>query len=232
MTLRIIIALILCFFVFAAPPLVSSGHTQETPAKDTIQPSADKILEQIEKRYGGRGFSARFKQVSTIQAIDITDTAQGVIYVKQPGKMRWEYESPQRQIIIANGNKLWVYRPEENQVMVGRAPDYFGEGKGIGFLSDMQTIRRNFSVLRVDDGSSNNYQLKLWPHSALPGVTDINISVSKTSFDLVRISTYNTYGDETIIDLHQFQFNPDLKDELFNFSIPPGTEVLQLQPQE
>jgi len=190
------------------------------------------IVDNIEKRYAGAGFSAQFSQTATISAIDVADTAEGIIFVKRPGKMRWEYEKPQPQLIVTDGNTLWVYRPDEKQVMMGNAPDYFGEGKGIGFLSDIGMLKRNFVILRVDDGKSDLFRLKLLPHKPIPDMADIYIYVSKNDYYIVRITTYNQYGDETIINLHNIRLDQKLDDGMFQFVVPDETEVLQLTPNE
>ena len=85
-------------------------------------PALDRILEGMEQKYANSSFSAKFLQQSTIKAMELTDSATGKVYVMHPGKMRWEYEQPDRQIIITDGYKLWIYRPEDNQVMTGAAP--------------------------------------------------------------------------------------------------------------
>ena len=113
---------ILLYIVAAFLPGVNFG-TQVAVAESNL--SLDQILEGMEKRYANSRFFAKFFQESTIKAMEITDFASGKVYVRHPGKMRWEYEKPDRQIIITDGFKLWIYRPEDNQVMTGSAPDFF-----------------------------------------------------------------------------------------------------------
>ncbi len=107
-------------------------------ASHPLNLSLNEIMDGIENRYAATGFLANFSQESTIKAMDITDTASGNLFVKAPGMMRWEYEKPNRQLIITDGKRLWVYRQDDNQVMVGTSPYFFGNGKGGGFLSDMK----------------------------------------------------------------------------------------------
>ena len=57
-------------------------------------------------------------------------------------KMRWEYETPDRQTIITDNKTLWIFRPEDNQVMIGKAPSFFEGGKGFSFLSNMKLIQQ------------------------------------------------------------------------------------------
>jgi outer membrane lipoprotein carrier protein len=189
----------------------------------------DGILEKVEKRYGLPGFSARFFQVSTIKDMKIEDTASGSILVKRPNKMRWEYEKPEKQIIITDGIQLWIYRPEDSQVMIGRAPSFFGDGKGAVFLSDIKQIRRQFAASLEPADSGGVHLLKLLPRKRTYELSEIYLSVSKKTHEVVRIVTINAHGDETRIDLIGYRFlqNPD--DSKFRFIVPKGTDVLELK---
>ena len=87
----------------------------------------EQILDHMEIRYTGKSFTAQFIQESSVKAMEITDFASGKMFVRYPGKMRWEYEKPERQVMITDGRRLWIYRPAENQVMTGRAPEIIVE---------------------------------------------------------------------------------------------------------
>ncbi|OEU65980.1 MAG: outer membrane lipoprotein carrier protein LolA [Desulfobacterales bacterium PC51MH44] len=189
----------------------------------------DDIIGRVEKRYAVSGFSAHFFQVSTIKAMEITDTASGKAFFKRPGKMRWEYEKPDRQIIITDGKTLWIYRPDDNQVMIGKSPSFFGDGKGASFLSDMKLIRQKFSVLLEKKTADGYYVLKLLPKEKTFDVSVINLSISTKTFDVFQIITYNSYEDETRIELSNIEFKPELNDSMFSFQIPQGVEILQLE---
>ena len=80
----------------------------------------EEILKNVEKRYAASDFSTRFYQTLTLKAMDITDNATGRAFFKRPGMMRWEYEKPDRQIIITDSDTLWIYRPDDDQVMIGK----------------------------------------------------------------------------------------------------------------
>ena len=188
----------------------------------------ESIIGRIESRYAGKAFSARFVQQSTLKAMEITDTATGRLYGKDPGKMRWEYETPDPQAIITDGARLWVYRPEDNQVMIGRAPTFFGEGKGAGFLTDIKTLRQQFDVSLAPAGSDDAYRLKLAPLKEMPDLSLVYLSLAKETFDVLEVVTYNLYQDETRIRLLDLQFEPDLDDSLFQFEVPENVDVIQL----
>lgn len=199
-------------------------------AADTAQQrqSAEAVLDRLQKRYQFPGFSARFHQESTIRAMDMTDVADGKILVKRPDKIRWDYETPEPQTIIANGDQLWIYRPEDRQVMIGRTPDLFGEGKGATFLADVSTIRDHFSArLEADDGSGP-YRLRLTPKKKSGEIDMVHLSVRRDNYEIVAVVTTNTHGDQTRIEFREFWWQPDLSDEQFKMNPPADTEVITL----
>ena len=191
-------------------------------------PALDQILEGMEKKYANSSFSATFLQESTIKAMELTDFASGKVYVRHPGKMRWEYEKPDRQIIITDGYKLWIYRPEDNQVMTGAAPEFFRDGKGASFLSDIKLLRQKFDIEFLEEEKSLFHELILTPREKNMDVARIRLSVSMSTFTVMRVITYNFYGDETRIELLNSKFGMNLDDELFSFKIPEGVDVLKI----
>jgi outer membrane lipoprotein carrier protein len=207
--------------VFCQDSGTSSGSLATLPVAE--------IIKKVEARYDVLGFSADFFQESTLKAMDITDTAQGRITIKRPGKMRWEYDQPEKQIIVSDGIQLWIYRPEDQQVMVGGAPDFFGDGKGASFLSDIKLMRKNFQIImaETDDGDGHTV-LELEPISEDANIARIFISIVPETFDIVEVITYNPYGDETRIKLKNINFRETIDDAIFRFEVPPGVEIMQL----
>jgi len=228
--LRIIIWLIL-LYASVGPALVCGEVSSQNPGPQPAvsSPRLDEILSRVEERYKVSGFSARFLQTSILKAMDITDTATGKLFIKHPGKMRWEYEKPERQIIISDGYQLWIYRPEDSQVMIGNAPDFFGDGKGASFLTDIRKLRKNFEITLENRQDTDNHHLKLVPHNKKIDFTQVFLTVSWATFDIEEIITLNAYGDETRITLSDVTFDRQIPEELFRFIIPEGVEVLKME---
>jgi outer membrane lipoprotein carrier protein len=197
-------------------PLTLLSELQVSAQAAESELTLEQILERLEKHYTDNNFKAEFTQESTVQAMAITDFASGKMFVRYPGKMRWEYEKPERQIIITDGFKLWLYRPADNQVMTGSAPAFFSDGKGASFISLGESTDDFF------------YELKLKPLEKTLDVTDIRLSVTKNTFTVIRVVTYNSYGDKNHIEFLNHEFKADLKDSLFSFEAPEGTDVLQM----
>lgn len=192
-------------------------------------PPLDYVLKEVEKRYTASQFSADFLQESTIKSMEITDFASGRLYVRYPGMMRWEYEKPERQVIVTDGKKLWIHRPQDNQVMVGDAPVFFRDGKGASFLSDIGLVRKKFNIQLARAEGEYLYELKMKPIEAMAGVSEIRLFVTPRAYHIARIVTLNDYGDDTRIDIVSPQFNANLEPSLFSFEIPPGADVQKIE---
>lgn len=225
-----IVVILCCIFAFAgAQKWVSTGEPFEVNAFAAGPDlTLNQILDRVEQRYTGMGFKADFVQESTLKAMEITDVASGKVFVRYPGMMRWEYEKPEKQVIITDGHKLWIHRPEDNQVMTGNAPVFFRDGKGASFLSDIKLIRKKFKITLESSKNDSHYELKLLPLEKTFDVSDIRLSVTKTTFTVNRVVTYNSYKDENRIEFINHQFSAALDDSLFSFEIPKGVDVLQI----
>lgn len=204
------------------------GTSAAAIAETDVAKTIDTIIAGVESRYNVPGFSAEFDQQSILKAMAVTDTASGRLYVRQPGKMRWEYLVPDPQTIITDGNDLWVYRPEDHQVMVGKAPAFFGEGKGAGFLSNIKMVRKSFQLSLEPSDDPARYLLKMVPNRSSVDLMEVRLDIAKERFDLLRITTFNVYGDETRIELKNVNFDETPPEKLFRFVVPEGTDVLQM----
>jgi outer membrane lipoprotein carrier protein len=215
-------------FLFMLTGAILMGMPMPASSKEKADLSLEAIIKRIEARYATTGFSARFLQESTIKALEITDMATGKMVIKRPGKMRWEYEQPEKQMIITDGRMLWAYRPDDNQVMMGKSPLFFADGKGAGFLSDINLIRAKFKINLEPSDNKDVYKLKLVPAEPVPDLSTTYLLISADNFYIVEIITYNAYEDETRIKLQDIEFQAVIDDALFTFQVPENAEIIKL----
>jgi len=218
--------ILMALLAFLLSGITAIAAEKPSDSKKTV--TLEDILKKVEKRYALSGFTAGFFQSSTIKALNITDTAMGKISIKRPGKMRWIYEAPERQSIITDGTRLWIYHPDDNQVMLGAAPSYFGGGKGASFLTDISEMKATFDITLETPEVPDRYKLKLVPKQKSVDVTHVFVWVATRTWEVSEVATYNTYGDETRMEFSHIEFIDDLPDPLFMFTIPDGTNVVQL----
>ena len=109
---RAVLALVLALgAVFAAAPGTALAQT------------LDEVVAGVEATYGRvNDLKAEFSQVSHNKSLGQDIKAEGTVYLKKGGKLRWDYKSPSPQQIVSDGVNFWVYTPELNQVNKGEAP--------------------------------------------------------------------------------------------------------------
>lgn len=187
---------------------------------------AQTILDGLEDQYAGRSFSAEFEQTSVLSALDISETASGRAWFSHPGKMKWQYLVPERHDIITNGDTLWIFRPDENQVMIGDAAPFFASGAGGSFLSDISQLRNNFTVT-VTETTDQWVELQLDASPNNQNIQSVLIQVVQKNFQILAVTTVNTVGDITRFELSNITFL-ELPDNWFEFEVPPGTHIIDM----
>lgn len=216
-----------CFILFSVVSVPAAEKATEK-AKSQV----DDILSKIEARYGGPGFSAVFTQKSYLAAMQMTEEATGSAIFKKPGKMKWTYETPEKQLIVTDGVTLWIYRPEDSQVMTGKPESYLADGKGGSLLSDVKMIRKKFDVTYTGKNANGDHELKLMPKELTGALTKAGLVVSAQSFDILKIVYENEYQDKTELNFKDLKFGLNPSDADFDFKIPEGVHKLKLGSQE
>lgn len=174
---------------------------------------------------------AEFTQNAFNRSLGQTIKAEGVVYLKKPGKMRWEYRSPSPQQIVSDGKSLWVYTPELNQVNVGEAPRALAGPAG-SFLAGLGRLREAFTVrflnpLKVDQ--AGNPVLDLRPKRAEPVLTRLILTVDPKEFLVRKAVLYDQFENTVTMQFTKVSVNSGLADALFTFAPPKGAAVVPLE---
>ncbi len=215
---KYIMAVLICL------ALVCPAYGQETDTKTLSQ-----CLKGIETRYGKKSFEADFFQISNLKALEIDETASGKAMFSFPGKMKWEYIKPGQHKIITNGTMLWIYRPDQNQVITGSAKKFFKQGAGGSFLSDISILKENYTI-SIKENRDKIIKLKLIPKVKTPEIQSIIIVVEKKSFNIKKIITSNIYEDTIGIEFHNMKFR-HIDDSVFEFKLPENSNVINMDNQ-
>ncbi|MCP3875909.1 MAG: outer membrane lipoprotein carrier protein LolA [Desulfobacteraceae bacterium] len=188
--------------------------------------SKENILNAIEKKYSGKSFKANFTQISKLSALDITEKAFGKAFFSHPGKMKWEYFEPERHEIITNGKLLWIFRPDEKQVMQGDATQFFKSGGGGAFLSDISLVRKNYTI-SIKEVTDNYVEIDLVSKKKIQDISSIVIRISKKTSEIKRVVTYNVYDDTTLFEFSEIQFQK-IDPSVFEFKPPVGLDIVEM----
>lgn len=186
----------------------------------------EELLSGIEKKYTAASFETNFTQMSRLQALDITEKASGKAYFSHPKKMVWEYHSPENHKIITNGKELWIYRPDENQVVQGDAAELFKDGAGGAFLADISIVRKNYTVT-IKEINDAYAEIELTARVESPDISSIQIRVARNTYEIQKAVTYNIYGDTTLFEFSKIQFKP-FDQSMFEFKTPENVNIIQM----
>ena len=105
---------------------------------------AEFVLEGLQKRYDSTlDFVADFRQETEIKALNRRLTAWGKVYFRRPGKMLWRYDEPKGQVLLADGEYLYFYQPEEKQVIKSRLSSAIRSNTPLSFLLGMGEDRKS-----------------------------------------------------------------------------------------
>ena len=145
------------------------------------------VLEKVRQRYGTADLEADFVQESHLKAMGIADVAKGHVYFRSPAMMHWHYQTPEEHRIITDGHTVWLYRPAENQVMLGQAAEYFGDIKIVDVFTDPERLMNDFEVTLAPEAFQEKgwYVLKLVPKIKRSNLATLYLSISKSTFDIV-----------------------------------------------
>jgi len=193
----------------------------------------EQVVDALETTYGKMNdLRADFTQVARNKSLGQDVKAEGTVYLKKGGKMRWEYRSPAPQQIISDGTYLWVYTPELNQVNKGDAPKALAGPAG-SFLQGLGKVREEFSVRFLNPANKTDASgrpvLDLTPKKPTPLLTRLVLTVDPKDHYLVRQAVlYDQLQNTVTMTFNRVVLNPGLSDTLFAFTPPKGTAVVPL----
>ena len=180
-------------------------------------PRLDKYLASLQT------LEAAFNQF--VESSDLSETrhASGIFMLKRPGLFRWEYRSPEEQLIVADGNKVWLYDPELKQVSF-RSQDKALRGTPAELLSGSRKVDEDFQVSEL--GSREGLEwVELLPRQGT--VSDFErVLLGFGEGELQRMEMHDNLGQVTRFQFHHIQRNVVLDPALFTFKPPQFVDIL------
>jgi len=172
---------------------------------------------------GLRSLSSRFQQTTLSADGGRMMESQGTLYLKRPGKFRWEYDAPIKQLIVADGKQVWLHDLELDQV------SHQSEGKALDgtpaqLLTSEEPIERQFKVSPWSNGDEREW-VELQPKAKDSQVTRIRIGFVGERLDTLLME--DSFGQLTRFTFTGTKRNPTLDDKLFRFKQPTGGNFLQ-----
>lgn len=190
----------------------------------------DEAVQSLERAYRQvRDLKARFQQSAFNRTLNQTQEAKGTLYLKKPGKLRWEFTTPTPQEIVSDGKRLWVYTPELKQVNVSEAPEALAGPAG-SFLQGLGQVREHFHPRFLNPAqptdSEGGVVLDLTPKQPQPLLSRLILSVDPKSWLVRKAVVFDELGNTVTVRFVELVTNSGLADTLFVFVPPPGVAVV------
>ncbi len=164
----------------------------------------------------------QFKQSLFNEQGNLLEKSQGKMYIQRPNQFRWEYKQPYEQLIIADGEKIWIYDSDLEQVTVKKLVNALGKTPAFLFSSN-NNIEKDFFInqLPVENGSM---RFELTPKGEDNQFDSMRIDI-KDKF-LLGFELVDSLGQTTYITFEQTQNNQKLDKDLFIFTPPAGIDII------
>ncbi len=211
---------------FLIPALFATLSAQ--PPVRTAEQLETMVAQLQEKHEGIRTFSARF-QLKELRRSGREATESGVVMMKRPGKMYWEYDQPNRKIFVADGKNTYFYVPKDKQVMVSeldleevRTPLLFLIGRG--------NIQRDFVASWEQEEppvAKETVLLRLTPKRHQPEFTHVLVELFPASHRIYRLAVIDPIGDRIDYTFTEFKENVRIPDSRFRLNVPSEVEIIE-----
>lgn len=189
---------------------------------------AEAIVDGLQKNYDATvDFTADFRQETEVKNLNRTLKSAGKLSFKRPGKMLWQYEEPKGQFVLADGNHLFFYQPDQNQVIKSPLKNAFRGDIPLSFLLGLGNLKKDFNaILKASEPSQNI--LRLEPRGEAGGYTEILLGVSKPSADILWVSVRDAVNNVTTLRFSNMRKGVGLKESIFQLQMPKGADVVEL----
>jgi len=210
----------------AALSVAAAGMTL-SPVQAPAGPSASEVATALQRKYDGiRDFSADFTHNYEGGVLRKKVSERGTMMVKKPGKMRWNYTSPEQKVFVSDGSRIYLYVPADKQVMVSPMPEQDQATTAVLFLAGRGNLTRDFDVSFAPGGTPDKYKLRLEPKQPEGDYDWLELLVDTTTMRIVTLHAGDRQGGQSAFLFTNFKENIGLSDKTFEFRIPRGVDVI------
>ena len=170
--------------------------------------------------------TARFDQEVYDRAGKVVERASGSFAFQRPGKFRWTYDKPHRQVLVGDGQKLWIHDPDLNQVTVKRI-DQAISSTPAALLAGRDDITRLFTLR--DGGTADGLNwVEASPKAQDTGFERVRLGLKGQA--LAAMELHDQLGGRTMLRFAELKANAPVAPASFAFTPPKGADVLEDAP--
>lgn len=224
----IVIAAVLTLSV--ALPAVGQEGDDEQARKEVRE-----VVKRLQARYEKtKDLQADFTQKTTIEGFERPMTSSGKVYIKKPGRLRWNYLEPSTEDIYVDRDDVKVYVPEHKQVLVGKLTNMAASRAPLELLQGAAKLDASFHAEPTSGKSRGVGGIRLVtlvPKSqegqARGTVQKIIVEVFPKTYFIRSLSLHEISGNVSNFEFSSLQSNVGLEDDLFVPKFPPDVEVVK-----
>src|SRR6266576_3193754 len=173
-------------------------------------------VKRLEAMYRG----ARTLQVTFFERYSengrVVRTEAGVAYFERPGKMRWDYESPEKNVFLVDGKNAWFYVPADHTVTRVPAKRSTDWRTPLSLLVGTMKVSRICNKIGLAEPQAPEYSAD----------DMVYLEVQESSGELVRVLVSDPGGVGIEFRFANWQLHPQLDDSFFRFQVPPGVAIV------
>ena len=188
-----------------------------------VQPVHAGAIEQLQAFIENtRSARATFSQsVVDMDGVNLQESS-GVLEFSRPGKFRWHYRKPFEQLVVGDGTTLWVYDKDLSQVTTRKLGGALGSSPA-ALLAGSDDVELYFSL--ESTGRKDGYEwLEAKPNDEDSLFDRVLMGFNANTLQVMEL--YDHFGQRTVIRFSDFERNPGFTASTFQFSPPPGVDVV------
>ena len=170
-------------------------------------------------------FQAEFEQTVTSRFGDVLQTATGRMHLERPARLRWEVDEPYPQLVVTDGETLWVFDPDLEQVAVQALAEALSGSPTVFLTGTAEELRRDYSVRATETDATGGPRFELTPLDSNAVFSELILTFS-TIGTLAGIDIADHLAQFTRVTFRAADLNAVLDSALFEFEVPVGIDVI------
>ncbi|MEE9561180.1 MAG: outer membrane lipoprotein chaperone LolA [Acidiferrobacterales bacterium] len=170
-----------------------------------------------------KSYTAKFSQVVLDDSLNVLQESSGTMWIQRPNKFRWDYDVPFEQHIVGDGEKIWVYDVELQQVTVRQLAGGLGATPAM-LLAGRGELDKDFVVKNL--GTQGKLQwTQLTPKTDDGGFENIRVGFENGKIRVLEM--IDSFGHMTRVVMRDSRANIKIGSAKFEFKPPPGVDVMR-----
>ena len=196
-------------------------------AAGQTRPPAAETARALQQKYDQvKDFAADFSHTYEGGVLKRKSTERGTVQVKKPGRMRWEYTSPEKKTFVSDGRMIYSYIPADKQVIRSPVPADDEATTAVLFLAGKGNLTRDFNVSYVDGGGADTWTLRLDPKLKQRDYDWLVLEIDRKSLQIRGLTAADQQGGRSTFRFSNYRENTGVGDGVFGFKIPRGADVI------